>query len=373
MHILFYDLSTPVAYSDKTLKTEVLRGTEATVIRVAQALKNHHQISVAQHCRQPGDDCHGDGVNYFSLASAHDLDPDIVVLLRQQEAVTDIVHRFPRAQHYLWMHNLPPRDLYRKKEFMQQHNVQVIAVSHFHRRTIERRLMGKWYQRLFSRAYATAVPVHVVYNPVDDALHPDGTTRKKNQMIFSSSLNKGFELVAKMFNQVLETFPDYELLIASPDKFTKQVELPPRVRFLGPLPHHELIQHIRESALVFYPQWERVETFGLVYAEANAVGTPVLAHDFGAASEILSNADQLINGRDMKAITDKLAQWRKQSPHITMKPAFRLCHVAQSWLDLFAQHGAIQARIPQNDLSIHARKTFLNAPHSLIHTFPPGT
>ncbi len=57
------------------------------------------------------------------------------------------------------------------------------------------------------------------------------------------------------------------------------------------------MQHIRESLCVFYPQTQRCETFGLVYAESNAVGTPVLAHDFGAAREVLSSPDQLINGK----------------------------------------------------------------------------
>ena len=36
------------------------------------------------------------------------------------------------------------------------------------------------------------------------------------------------------------------------------------------------------------------ETFGLVFAESHAVGTPVLTHDCGAAREVLADPGQLL-------------------------------------------------------------------------------
>src|SRR5581483_2147599 len=45
---------------------------------------------------------------------------------------------------------------------------------------------------------------------------------------------------------------------------------------------------------VFYPKFVLPETFGLVFAEASAVGTPVLTHDCGAAAEVLADPRQVL-------------------------------------------------------------------------------
>lgn len=47
---------------------------------------------------------------------------------------------------------------------------------------------------------------------------------------------------------------------------------------LGSMPQHFILQHLRKALSVFYMQRKRAETFELVSAQANAVGTPVLAH-----------------------------------------------------------------------------------------------
>ena len=56
----------------------------------------------------------------------------------------------------------------------------------------------------------------------------------------------------------------------------------------GSLPGAELHAHVASALCVFYPQRGFEETFGLVFAEANALGTPVLAHPLGAATEVLA-------------------------------------------------------------------------------------
>ncbi len=61
-----------------------------------------------------------------------------------------------------------------------------------------------------------------------------------------------------------------------------------RVTYLGPRPHHELLELMSKSrALVFPLEWE--EPFGLVIAESLAAGTPVVAFNRGAAREIIEH------------------------------------------------------------------------------------
>jgi UDP-glucose:tetrahydrobiopterin glucosyltransferase len=61
-----------------------------------------------------------------------------------------------------------------------------------------------------------------------------------------------------------------------------------RVASVGPLPRHELWELMATAEAVLCPvSWE--EPFGLVAAEAQAAGTPVVAFDRGALGEVISH------------------------------------------------------------------------------------
>ena len=51
---------------------------------------------------------------------------------------------------------------------------------------------------------------------------------------------------------------------------------------------------MRRALCTFHPNFLIPETFGLVYAESHALGTPVLTHDFGAAAEVVGDPRQLL-------------------------------------------------------------------------------
>lgn len=337
MKILFYDVVAPRLYTQLTLLETGLGGTEATITRVAHALKNHHTIYIAQHLRTTEQNQLIDDVHYISCETANNLTPDVVILLRHYSWLEKIATLFPTAQRFFWLHNMPSKSLFRVRDSLAKHHYQIIAVSHFHCRQIERRLYGKWYQRLFSFDKKISIPVHVIYNPIADHLTPNNTCWKPKQMILASSPYKGIKESLALFTHVLNHFPEYELLIATYADWDSNIKLPKQAKFLGSLSHAQVIQHFRESFCVFYPQPIRCETFGLVYAEANAVGTPVLAHHFGAASEVLSHTTQLIDGFNPHSIIAKITEWRDQRPILTARDEFRLNSVLQSWLALFAQ------------------------------------
>jgi len=60
------------------------------------------------------------------------------------------------------------------------------------------------------------------------------------------------------------------------------------VRFMGRLPHTEVIAAIKQSRFVIFPS-ELYETFGLGIAEAFACGVPVIAAKLGAMQEIVEH------------------------------------------------------------------------------------
>lgn len=334
MLVLFYDVATPIVYTDETRRQSGLGGTEATITRIAHALGEHHDVAVAQHCRDS--DTESNGIRYVSLKTANRLSPDVVVLLRKREWLETVGRQFPRARLFFWMHNMPSKALFNHRPLFSRYGYEIIGVSRFHAGRIARRLQGAWHQRLrhpFSYRWP-AIPVHALHNPIDDDLLPDGTPVRPNQMILASSPTKGLWLTLKAFEAIRKVFPEYQLKIATYSVWDKNQKLPENVHFMGSLPHRELVQHIRESFCMFYPQSVRCETFGLVYAEANAVGTPVLAHDFGAASEVLCDESQPIDANRTETIIERLTAWRHSRPVILARPEFRLHHVKQTWLDL---------------------------------------
>jgi len=336
MKVLFYDPATPKSYTELMLSGASLGGTEATVLRVARGLQGRHEVYLAQHCRALSEETVIGGVHYLSFDSAHALKPAVVILLRQVEWVDSVAERFPQARRFLWLHNLPSARLYQHRHSLAANQFEVIAVSEFHRAHIRRKLAGNWYQRLCEgRRDASSIPVHLIYNPIPDELRPDPTAWNPHQLIFMSAPYKGLEQTLAIFERVRKARPQYELLLTDPGHRPHQLKLPAQVRSLGSLLRPQALRHLRESFCVFYPQRRRQETFGLVYAEANAVGTPVLAHDFGAASEILSSPSQLINSKQFSQVLNKLEEWQTQRPVLQAKESFRLSKVIQSWLELF--------------------------------------
>lgn len=66
----------------------------------------------------------------------------------------------------------------------------------------------------------------------------------------------------------------------------KQLDLEERVTFAEPVPHREMPDVYRASDVVLVPS--RAESFGLVAAEAQACGVPVIAAETGGLAYVVS-------------------------------------------------------------------------------------
>ena len=90
---------------------------------------------------------------------------------------------------------------------------------------------------------------------------------------------------------------------------------------------------LARSTALFKPSlWP--ETFGLVYAEANALGVPVLTFDVGAAKEVLTKGNLIIDDDTDFA---KILSWlnnAKNLKDIKTKPEFSINKVIEEWMKL---------------------------------------
>lgn len=323
MRVLFIDPVCQDQYRLSDLGRRPLGGTEATLLRVAAGLASRgHQVSISQKSRLRPE---RDGAISFRPFQYRKPwtgpKPDAVVCLRSPKVMRWLRREFPTQSLFLWLHCFPGTRRQNIGALARRHRFTVLAVSHSHAAFIRQRC---------------GVNAKVVYNP----LQPDldtyrGEPKDLDSLIFYSSPHKGLAEVLEKFSALRVSHPCLKLKVANPGYLACEKINRPGVVDLGALPHSEVLKEVASSLCVFYPQTTFAETFGLIFAEANAVGTAVLTHDLGSAREILSSGDQIVDCRDPGSIAETISRWRSQPPSVsTPNPDFSLTRVLESWESL---------------------------------------
>lgn len=321
--ILFMDVTCPKPYCEETLKEGGLGGSEATCVRIAEGLaKRGYRVTVAQHNRQCGYRSEA-GVSYQGLGGPKAL-ADMVVVLRQPAMMEFIYKHYRGAKRFLWMHDLNERDLAYDPDLPFVGTLQVLCVS-------------DWHAQVTSDALTTLRPgidnvrIRVMKNPVDDDLVPDNTPVDPFKLVFFSSPHKGLDRALHLFSRIRANDSRFTFHIANPGYYDSAVSSAPGVHVMGVLSHSDAIRAVRSAGCVFHCNAVFPETFGLVYAEAHAVGTPCLTANIGAVRELLSR-DELADPSDEKAIIEKVLSWANGNrPSVALPDGLRLSSVIDRW------------------------------------------
>lgn len=326
--ILFIDEVCNKPYDPHVLANEALGGTEATVVRVAEGLAatGLFWVTVEQHNRTAQHrNVREDAHNVVYHRSGWLTHADYVISLRSPDTLRRAKERFPKAKHFLWNHDLMVPST--AQALVSQTDYTAIAVSNFHRTQIQ--------QTLYPQGYTGQFQVKVIYNPIADDLAPDSTPVDPNKLVFFSSPHKGLDYALEVFSNLLSFNPDFKLYVANPGYLPSVRTEQDKVVVLGTLPHHEALAHVRAALCSFLPNRNFPETFGLVFAESNAVGTPVLTHPIGAAREVLFHPSETLDCRSVKSVIDRVMAWHSGNrPKVKANPKFRLSFVIASWRKL---------------------------------------
>jgi glycosyltransferase involved in cell wall biosynthesis len=210
------------------------------------------------------------------------------------------------------------------------------------------------------------VSASTIYNPVADDLQPDGSPVDERKLVFLSSPNKGLKFTLDAFRAVKKAMPDMRLVVGNPGYKAGVATRLDGVEYLGPQPQHHIHAQARTALCTFFPNFVVPETFGLVFAESQALGTPVLTHDCGAALEVLGDPAQALPVTAAKRFyeallggcpagwrggpasvaaalglfdiyVDRIRAWREGARPVTgPDPRFSLVTVAQRWRELLA-------------------------------------
>lgn len=329
-HVAIVDPCCGAGYSPASLAQGGLGGTEATVLRIAAALSAKGKMSHFQKHRDHPETTDAGQMRPLSDAFLPNVAQTFVVINSWKVACKLRKHH-PQARIFLWLHIHPGRHNRPMAAALALANITVICVSKSHAA----------HMRAFLGNPATLC-LDYIYNPIADDLFPDATPRDPNRLLFASAPHKGLAQVFAQFQAARAEIPDLTLAVADPGYLAWDTgPVPDGVTFLGTLPHDALIAEMRQAHCLFYPQTTFAETFGLVLAEANAVGLPVLVHrDLGANAEIVGDLDQCINGHDLSHILARLRQWRATPPLTRANPEFRLSNVARRWAEILGLDAA---------------------------------
>lgn len=317
MRIAFVDTLAPRPYDARPETLVGLGGTESTLVRIAEALRRNEEVELRQSART--DDIFSAGLR--CLPFRPDRGADHFVVINAWKVALLLRRRHPDAAITLWLHVFPGRHNRAMGAALARARIGIVCVSGSHARWLRQWLPGPWPQ-------ITHIP-----NPVADALAPDSTPRDPDLLLFASAPHKGLNQVYERFAEVRAAIPALRLEVADPGYLRWRTDQAPRgVRHLGALPQADLHARMRRALCLFYPQTSFAETFGLVIAEANALGCPVLVHrGLGANDEVASTPDQCVDAGDSASLLRRLRQWRAAPPRIETRPCFRLRAVAGDW------------------------------------------
>lgn len=282
MKIVFVDSVAPAEYN---LDSEGVGGTEQTVIRVGRALREYgYEVEISNKPR---------------------IGTQTIVLRDPYQA---------RNGGILWMH-----DYCQPHEITDAHrdatrNGQVVCVSAFHQANVA---------PLLPEAH-----VKFIYNPVeaDASVH-----RQAKRLIFASNPAKGLFKTLQVFQALQRMETGWKLFLACPGYASLPSVGIKNVYPLGTLSHDQAIREIAKAQFMLQANDVFPETFGLVYAEANAVGTPCLTYDLGAATEILGPEQAMPLGTTQAEMAQKLLEWSKTSPKVEADPRFAIETIASQW------------------------------------------
>lgn len=350
--ILFWDSTCQRPYDTRSIRIEATGGTEASLVRVADALDAY----VVQHNRTEAQGRYRPASRIPGITE--------VVLNRDCRAYPDVRALYPDARFHLWVHDQLTLETKRGRRFadaaarLGSNSMGIVCVSDWQRLLLDR-LLGRLGLR-------DRLPTRTIYNPIDDSLVPDDTPVDRNKLVFFSAPNRGLMYALDAFRELRRRMPELRLVVGNPGYKVRKSGQFDGVTDLGPQPQWRIHAEVRSALCTFFPNFVLPETFGLVFAESMAMGTPMLTHDAGAAAEVIGDCEQLLATaapqrayeRAMRGVParlrggpsrvaaslgmfdgycDRIRAWRDgDRPRTVPDSRFRLSRVAGQWRALLA-------------------------------------
>lgn len=128
---------------------------------------------------------------------------------------------------------------------------------------------------------------------------------------------KGVSVLLESFVAISRKYSEAKLLIvgdgnlkAEFQKLAKSLDIEDKVRFVGWINNDALPDYYRLADIFVLPSTESTESFGIVVAEAQACGLPVIVSDWPGVRSTLADGQTglLVRSKDVQDLSDKIIQ-----------------------------------------------------------------
>lgn len=314
--ILFIDIACSKPYNWESLENDSIGGTEAATIRLAEGFAaKGHKVLVSQHFNINYEES-PNGVGYCGPSWVSAVKPKNIVYIRAK----GYLDKFPEAKKFIWLHDAAESNRNNSASWiadMIKYDTLAITVSDWHAENVSK--------------YAPGIPVKRVYSPLDETCYQSPVEYDKNQLVWLASPHKGLKEALEVFKKIKATQPQMKLAIFNPGYYSEELELPWGAVYIGKQKKSVLRNVLARSLCLFYPtQFE--ETFGMIGAEAEAMGVPVACYKVAALAESVQMSGYCQGEQEL---IDRVLHWRDTGrPVVKGQERLRFEEVYKEWTSL---------------------------------------
>ena len=280
--------------------------------------------------------CKIDDIEYRYLPD--NMNPEIennsvVIIQRHFNILIDLHKINPTNKYILWSHDHlePPFDnlsgnyspLY-INDYFSNHNIQIVAVSHFHKKNILSQLPN------------------VIVNPIYNALFSQYFIKQtdinydKNKIIFASNWGKGIDKVLNIGEYYYKLNNNFKLILIKPKYCDWEPDLNqyPFIEKRGCIESKEEYCKLLQSCLCVFST-SYAETFGCVFAEALHLSVPVIGDNSVQAGfhEIIPS-ELMCNFNNISEVIHIIEKFRFHRPNVNLDSKFYSESVINEWVKL---------------------------------------
>jgi glycosyltransferase involved in cell wall biosynthesis len=266
--------------------------------------------------------------NNFNFSFAFEMAEKFDIIHTHWNILGANFQRFVKTPVLHTFHNLPKKDDHRWKIFdYYKNDLNAIFISKSEKRNSPVKFKNSW----------------VVYNAVDLSqfkFNPKGG----DHFIWIARVSpvKGIETaikVAKIMGLKLLLAGQIQPMMADYFKTKIKPQLNSKIRFVGELSQKELSDFYGQAKACLYPiEWE--EPFGLIMAESQACGTPVIAFNRGSAKEVIKNGKTgfvVENTNEMIKAIKKIDQIKREDCRKWVEENFTIGKMVSDYEDIYYQ------------------------------------
>jgi glycosyltransferase involved in cell wall biosynthesis len=259
------------------------------------------------------------GVRYLPHRWVDIVKPKNVVHLRN----IVLFEQFKNSNQVLWLHDAGRPFINDWNKILTDYQVKVVVVSEWHKQNLQ--------------GFGLSVPINVIYPPLDEMCvsYPRPESVDLHQLVWMSSPHKGLGPALDVFLKIREKDPRFKIVVFNPGYLKMEADpnalLLHGIKMMPESTREQMRRVVSQSLCLFYPtQFE--ETFGLVAAEANALGVPVATYKVAALAESCGNEFQASE----EELIQSILSWSSgKRPVVQAQEGLRFENVYPKWKELF--------------------------------------